>query len=153
MARILVVLLLLVPQVAAAQDRPLKIRQGQQVWVTTDQGPIAGAVESISADEVRIDGETVRRASIVRIDVRDSPREGALIGAAVAGALALSAGPLCVETHSCTWAPNIIALGIGAGVGALIDRKSPRKTVFHRRVSIAPSVTPRALGVTVSLSR
>jgi hypothetical protein len=143
--RWLIGLFVLIPAVSTAQsvDPLQKARPGQQVWITAEKGSrFTGMLESVTPDLVRLaDGSQVARAAILRLEVADGVREGALAGAAIGGAVGLFAGPLCVEKHACTWVPNLIAAGAGAALGALIDRRTPRKTLYQRRGTWTPSIT------------
>ena len=160
MLRTSVLVLCLVPGITFAQavpdrDRQFRVRSGQLVRVTQlDGSRVEGALASLTSGELTVEGAqpvTIRRDAVRVFEVRDSPREGALVGLAVGSVAGLFGGHLCLEDNACTWTPALVAAGIGAGIGALIDRATPWRTTYRQqpRLSVAPLVARRGGGLMV----
>lgn len=153
-----VVLLILIPATALAQSDPeLKVRPGQEVWIRTDGGRVIhGAIESVTVDQLTISGaqrSTIERREILQVRVRDGVREGAIGGALLGAGSAFFLGPLC-DDGECTAAPVVILGVVGAGIGALLDALTPRKTVYDRgrRVAVGPILGGRRTGVSLHIT-
>src|SRR5688500_6957730 len=155
------------PGQAAAQVDPVAAAVGQNVRVSlTNGGRETGRLLSLSAAEVviRTRGTEVRLPldrvrSVTRLP--DPIRDGALLGAAigaVAGLQILKCEPGvnddCPRPHSWWYLDAPVGAGIGAIIGALIDRiKVSKDGVVYRapvrtsRFLVAPVITPTRRGV------
>ena len=160
MLRTSVLVLCLVPGITFAQtaperDRQFRVRNGQLVRVTQlDGSRIEGALASITGEELTLRGAqpvTIRRDAVRVLEVRDSPKEGALVGLAVGSVAGLFGGHVCLEDNACIWTPALVAAGFGAAIGALIDRATPWKTTYRGRprMSVSPLVARRGGGLIV----
>jgi hypothetical protein len=155
------------PDQAAAQVDPVNAAVGQNVRVSlTNGGRETGRLLSLSATEVviRTRGTEVRLPldrvrSVTKLP--DPIRDGALLGAAigaVAGLQILKCEPGvnddCPSPHSWWYLDAPVGAGIGAIIGALIDRSRVSKDgVVYRapvrtsKVLVAPVITPTRRGV------
>jgi hypothetical protein len=142
----------------AAHFGAATLRTGQHVWVTEGNGhEVEGAVGDIdqkSIEVVQRDGRTLMDMNQVqRIEIADSPadgaRRGALIGGVGAGLIAaLAASSLC--EGSCGGEGILIvaaAAGYGAGIGglwgALVDSLHVgRRTIVDRSTPASLAVAP-----------
>jgi hypothetical protein len=168
------VVLFLAPRLATGQE-PVKsfdqlntrLKPGDMVYVTDAQGhEVEGKILSLSPDALTLNAGSprtfaARDVNTIRGRQHDALWDGALVGFAVGGGLAL--GCLAVARDMCL---TDIALwgGIGAAIGVGIDALMPGKMAVAYRVpgsagsgssarfSFAPVVTPRTKGVAVSLS-
>jgi len=177
-AIVLAVISLLLAFALAAAQEPVRefsqlntrLRPGDTIWVTDARGrEVKGRILSLGAEELTLEGggdRTFGAPDVTTIAVRrsDSIGNGALIGLAVGGGLAV-AGCVAESGYSDSFCPAYIllypamGLGIGAGIDALIPGK---KILAYRapgaagapsaRLSIAPFVTPRVKGVAVSFA-
>lgn len=141
------------PEAARAQtiaplELPGYVEPGQTVSLTDTKGTkTTGRVESLteSAIALLLEGgqrQTIPSASLKRVVIKDSVKNGALIGliaGAVPGVL-IGVGwqTYCTnEATSCPSAPLIFGAlfaGAGAGIGAGVDG------LIHRRITIAPVI-------------
>ena len=155
----------LLPVVAAAQtlspsELAVYVKPGQLVSLTAANGEKAtGRVESLteSAMALVVEGghrQTIPSASLKRVVIKDSVKEGALIGL-IAGALpgvlvGIGWKTYCEnESASCPTAPLIfggIFAAAGAGIGAGIDG------LIHRRITVAPVIRSKNQGIQISFS-
>src|SRR5262245_4199999 len=162
---------------AAAQELP-EVKTGQTVWaVMADGHEIKGKVIDFSQTSLEITHKgqsmSVPLADLERIEVRDSVKNGAKIGA-VPGAIVLgflfgaaaefSACPLLdprpCDSNAGAWTVVGGAAGAGAGwlIGAGIDRLIPGRKVVYlsngatAHVTVSPAVGPRGAGARVSVS-
>jgi hypothetical protein len=170
------VLIVLLPALAAAQE-PVKsfdqlntrLKVGDTVWVTDAQGrEVKGKIAGLTRSALTLEGDAGRtlQVDVVRlITQRTGSRvwKGTLWGLAAGGAVSLG---LVLASNGCDYdgfylcAYGIpVAIGAGAGVGAMAPGKT---TVVYRapgtaggtstHLSVAPVITPRTKGVTVSYS-
>ena len=172
---ILVAAALLVPVLAAAQE-PVRdfnqlntrLKPGDTIWVTDGQGrEVKGRVESLGPDALTLKGghgRTFAAGDVRLVTARrhDSLKNGAIIGAVPGVVMGLAMAGLDEDNNGGDYA--IIAVmfgGLGAGIGVGFDALIPgEKLVAYRspgssgqaRLSIAPVITPRAKGVTVSFA-
>ena len=175
---ILVAAALLVPVLAAAQE-PVRdfnqlntrLKPGDTIWVTDGQGrEVKGRIESLGPDALTLKGghgRTFAAGDVRLVTARrhDSLKNGAIIGAVPGVVMGLAMAGLDEDNNGGDYA--IIAVmfgGLGAGIGVGFDALIPgEKLVTYRagatpgssgqaRLSIAPVITPRAKGVTVSFS-
>jgi len=161
MARLILIAipLVLLPSMAAAQRDPdMKVHVGQEVWLTTDSGrTIHGAVEAITAVQLTIrdaQRSTIDRRDIRQVRGRDGVREGVIGGAVLGAGSAFFMGPLC-DDGKCTAEPVVIMAVVGAGIGALLDALTPRKTVYdrgRRNVAVAPILGGRRAGISLQVN-
>ena len=153
---------------AGAQPRPLPdaVRIGLDVSVVDDQGrKIDGRVVSVSGETLRVavrrEMKDIPTGRILRIERRDSLRNGALIGLGlglgfgIAGALMdpqYAAGHMGFVVIS-TIGNSIIWTALGTGVDAMFNN---RRTLYERgggiQSRIAPVVAPGVRAVALSFS-
>lgn len=162
-----------VPAFAQVASMP-KVKSGQTVWATGADGTtIRGKVVAISEAGLDLnDGNrltSLRLADIRRIETRDSLRNGAIIGA-IPTAMLFGLGAAAASTYSCilsdvcnntTNRDGVIGLLAGAGIGALIgagiDRAIPGRRVLYRaggsaaRLTIAPAASVHGVAAAMSL--
>ena len=159
------------PSPAAAQIDPAVAAVGQNVRVSLlNGGRETGRLLSLSAtevvirtrgSEVRLPLDRVRSVTKVPDPIRDGALWGAAIGA-VAGLQILKCEPGvnddCPSPHSWWYLDAPLGAGVGAIVGALIDRSRVAKdSVVYRAPAkssqflIAPVITPTRRGVTLAL--
>ena len=172
------VFIVLLPALSTAQE-PVKsfdqlntrLKPGDTVWVTDAAGhEVKGKIVNLAPEAVTVKADASRTygpADVNLIHERrpDSFKNGALIGLAIGGGLALG---LCLAAEpiegdgACALAAGIYG-GVGAAIGVGIDALKPgKKIVAYRapgptgapsaRVSFAPVITPRARGVGVSFA-
>jgi hypothetical protein len=113
---------------------------------------ISGRLTRLAGDEIALETKS-GEARVAGTDVRTvavrgyALGRGALIGAAAFTALAFAA-PACRDNPDCV---PLVAAPFGAGVGLAIGALVPQmKTVFRaqaQRVSVAPVISPRSIGV------
>lgn len=166
------VILLAATSVASAQTstRPVPVRLGQTVWVTTGEGlDMKGVVSAVTPTTLDISGEAGTRQFVVaetrRIAKRDGNRTGFLIGAAI-GALPFLAGAASGEGENCdskvycyssgqVLAMAAFSAALWGGVGALIDNSiEGRETIYTRPspvLQVAPVVTRSGVGVRAAI--
>ena len=151
---------LVVPERAVAQTVPFArlsdhVKVGDVVSMTGPDGRLTiGEVAELTATSLTLlVNEAERRAfaegAVRRVAVRDSRRNGALIGLAIGAVPGAWLGTLMTtyctnEASSCPAAPFVLgaATGVtGAAIGAGIDG------LINRAVDVAP---PRGAGLTVS---
>ena len=178
-AIVLAVINLLLAFALAAAQEPVRdftllntrLVPGDTIWVTDAQGrEVKGRIAALGADAITLEGggsRTFASPDVTTIYVRrgDSLGNGALIGLGVGGlgiGLACVAGTDDQDQGWCLMAAVVYA-GIGAAIGVGIDAMIPgKKLVAYRapgltgssatRLSLAPFVTPRSKGVTVSFA-
>jgi hypothetical protein len=160
------------PALAQVATMP-KVKPGQTVWATQRDGTtIRGRVISIAETGLVLkDGDrqtALRLVDIRRIEARDSLRNGAIIGAiptavlfgfgAVAASVYDCAFTDCPKTGNGDFAKGfLIGAGIGALIGAGIDRVIPGRRVLYRApgssatLLIAPTASAQGAGVGLSL--
>jgi hypothetical protein len=171
--------LVLLPALAGAQE-PVKsfdqlntrLKVGDKVWVTDAQGrEVPGKIHSLSPDALTLSADGAKTLAagdvgLIRERRPDSLKNGAWIGLAVGGGLALGACLGSTEgSGDSGWCA--VAFGfygaLGAGLGVGIDALIPgKKLVVYRapgstgassaRFSLAPVITPRHKGIAVSFS-
>jgi len=153
---------------AAAQDHEGVKRKA---WVTTTDGrELIGTMTSFTEAGVvvrRKDGQTLRipMPDVARIDVPDGlgngARNGAIAGGVLAGLLVAAVVRECDRdcggyvAGMAVWG-SAIYVGVGAGLGTLIDAANVSRSTLYSKsssvpVSIAPILAPHAAGVRVSL--
>jgi hypothetical protein len=154
----------------SAQIGGYRLRTGQQVWITQDDGTTidghVGDISSSSIEIVRTSGRVIVETSRAnRIAIPDSIRNGARNGAWIGGLglgvyTAIIATSIC-ECHdgSAVILPMLfggIGTGSGALIGAIVDSfRVGQRTILERpataTVAIAPMLTPtrRAAAVAV----
>jgi hypothetical protein len=160
------------PQAAGAAAFP-KLRAGQAIWATTDDGrEWKGRIVAVTPDTVDLrDGGTttlLRVATIRRIETPDrvgnGARNGAITGAAIYGGTAIGfvVGTDCLGESCDGVVPFLLVLtGSGAALGALaglvVDALIPGRDVVYqappRQVAwrVQPIVTARRSGVAVTI--
>jgi hypothetical protein len=163
-----------VPAFAQVGSMP-KVKSGQTVWATgADGATIKGKVIAIAATGLELkDGDrrtSLQLADIQRIETRDSLKNGAIIGAIPTaflfglGATAASAYDCILSDAGCNdggsgavVAVALVGAGIGALIGAGIDRAIPGRRLLYRapgapaKLTIAPVASARGAGVAMSL--
>jgi hypothetical protein len=162
-------------------DLSSKVLSRETVYVTDDSGhTVRGRLLAIAAETLVLETASRRvefsqnQVERVRVERRDSLKNGILIGLAIGAASALFLASQEVSAprrSSCSWsckgAPSdsvtvfgAAAFGgvVGIGVGAVVDAlRRERRLVYERpsndgpSVSIAPLVTGRTAGVAVRL--
>jgi len=157
---------------APADDIRARVKDGQKVSVTDDQGrEFNGRIVRLTGDALTLakgrERTDVVYADIVKIDRTDSLKNGALIGLGVGAALGiLMVVPTGCEddyTFLCGGDPGpgnyaagaLIVGGLGAAIGTGIDALiGGRRNLYQRggpRVSLSPTVQRQAIGAAVSL--
>jgi hypothetical protein len=147
------------------------VRNGATVWATSNDGrEIRGRVLASSLSEIGLEMQTGDRLTLSldevrRIEVKDSNKNGALLGAVIGGAAGAGFATFIIwalcETDPCEGSTQaFLALsGIGAGggaaAGALIDASiDGRRIVYEQpspsRLTIGPAASPKSIGVRMS---
>jgi hypothetical protein len=136
----------------------------EMIWVTTTDGvERQGTLTSVSDDAIVIrDGEgitSLARGDIRRIEKKDGITDGVVRGAIIGGLSGGIPAALFIANYGecpCEGTVNFVAAfsalgaGIGVAVGAAGDALLTRRVTLYgapAQVALAPSVTPRALGV------
>ena len=178
---ILAAAVLAVPLMAAAQEPvrsfdqlDTRLKPGDTLWVTDAQGRESkGTLKGLTGRALTLKRwrtSTIDAADILAIDARrpDSTRNGTLIGLAVGEGLAAvcyAAGVRGGDPETIGFAElGFVLFGLaGADIGWMADSAivGPRFAAYrapaagsaagHRRLAVAPVITPRAKGVAVSL--
>jgi hypothetical protein len=163
-----------VPAFAQVASMP-KVMSGQTVWATGADGTtIKGKVIAIAATGLELkDGDrrtSLQLADIQRVETRDSLRNGAIIGA-IPTAFLFGLGATAASVYDCTFSDvacndggsggivtaALVGAGIGALIGAGIDRAIPGRRVLYRspgaaaRLAIGPVASAHGAGVAASL--
>jgi hypothetical protein len=147
-----------------------RLRTGQHVWLTTDDGrTFDGYVRDISSSSIEIlrrSGPTrLDMVQVRRIEVPDGIRDGVKRGAVIGGlGMGIYTGIIATGLCECHDGTNVLITvtfaGIGAGSGALlggiIDKLHVgRQTIFDRTnrttMTIAPVVTASRLGAAAAV--
>jgi hypothetical protein len=156
------------PSVAVAQStveptlerwHGLKMGELQSVYVLDDTGvETSGRLVGLTPESlVLLVGHSERRFAfeeVVRIQKRDSLKNGTIIGAAVGAAMGLVAAGIsdCPGDQpggSCPWfraGALIMSTGLYAGLGAGIDALIPGRTTLYVAVPQSPTHTSSARG-------
>ena len=145
----LVLAALFAAQAVAGPTQPIPLERGDAVVVTSDLESIRGRIAAITADSIVLEGGHMRLpiATVLQIDrTGDSTWNGAAIGAAVGGGVALAGMAIacrdCADT-SANLDPRITLVGAlaGAGIGALIDKAIERRTTIYTAAAGAQTMT------------
>jgi hypothetical protein len=146
-----------------------RLKPGETVWITDAQGrDVKGKVQSLGAEAITVDADGPRTFSVSDVRLvqhreRDSLKNGTLSGLGIgvgllAVLIAVQDFPEGVPVGAFASVLGIFG-GVGAGLGALIDAALPgKKAVVYRagsasppaHLSLAPILTPRRQGVTVT---
>jgi len=153
-----------------------RLKPGDTVWITDVQGREAkGTIESLGSDAISLDAESAAPIAASSVKVISKRRDVATVIGGWAGFVAAGAyigTRIASDPDGCSIEPGMCVIGVlgyggigalvGAGIGWGIDAARESKREVYRapapaggtaaRVSIAPVVTPRAKGVTVSFS-
>jgi len=145
-----------------------RLKPGDTVWVTDAKGrEIKGRIAAIEPSALALKGgqggPTIRADDIraVRQRTRDSLRNGTLIGFGAGLFVGAVASAANAEGGGSNAGWCLMFGGIGAGLGALVDRLIPgeKRDVYRApapipafRFSLAPVVTPHMKGVRLLLS-
>ena len=159
----------------AADEIKARVRQGDRVAVTDDQGrEFKGRINAMTSDGLSLlDRDTsaaIKYAEIIKIDrPHDSLKNGALIGLATGagiGFLAILAEDLracdpsvwfdCTDVGGTGYAAvTAVFAGLGAAVGTGVDALIRRDPSIYRRgsarVSLGPRLTRHGAGAAIQL--
>jgi hypothetical protein len=156
------------------QQWPSELRVGRSVWLVVDENvevEIHGKVVEVSTAGLRLrqngDLRTIAMKDVRRIEIRDSLRNGTVVGAVIGAAtvgityavLAATICPDCGEDNTAREISNSLewaALGGGlraiAGLSLDAMRKGRRAIYVAPVVSRSQSQSGRILGATVTVS-
>jgi hypothetical protein len=167
----MIVALVLVTSIASAQtadDLRGRLKVGQKVSVTDDQGrELKGSITILTADTLTItsgrDRTDVPYARVVRVDRKDGLKNGALIGlgtGAVLGVLAIipDCDPqefLCGDPGAGNYlAGALVVGGLGAAIGTGLDALIGGDQNIYRRgltITASPTIGPHRAGASLAI--
>jgi len=117
---------------ASAQDEfsHIRLKIGDTVYVTTSgEGELKGIVANLSASMLKVDGHEFSPAPNLKIEREGDPVwDGALIGAGIASLASLFVYPHSKDRVGV----SLVAAGVGAFWGALVDFSIKGRTVVYK---------------------
>jgi hypothetical protein len=155
------------PPATSIDQLPARVRVGEQVWVTGEDGrEVKGKLWNLTPSSVEImsggrtttfDADSLR---VMAARKPDSLRNGAIIGLGIGIGLASLAAFECKQYAPCFVVGGVFYAGLGAAAGVGIDALTPtgKIEVYRRvasqsaRIALAPVVTMRAQGVVVRIT-